>query len=162
MAVLEAWRWGLKEVIQLIPKKNIFYFLRVKKSHFLSFKVRPGTGVTPSDQLMKIFQAGLKQVEIDEGSNEKNKLHTADDGDGLDLGKLVFLNGPLQCSFFSTGRTLLCHLWLPKLLVFFSFNRLAGNQFLKSPEANKEKFQICFCNIQIYLKSCSLHVKVNF
>ena len=53
----------------------------------LSQKVRPGPGVTPSDQLMKVFQAGLKQIEIEDQSEEKLKLHTADDADGLDLGQ---------------------------------------------------------------------------
>lgn len=45
--------------------------------------------MTPSDQLMKIFQAGLKQIEVEEASDEKHKLHTADDADGLDLGGLL-------------------------------------------------------------------------
>ena len=49
--------------------------------------MRPGPGVTPSDQLMKVFQAGLKQIEIEDQSEEKLKLHTADDADGLDLGQ---------------------------------------------------------------------------
>ena len=49
--------------------------------------MRPGPGVTPSDQLMKVFQAGLKQMEIEDQSEEKLKLHTADDADGLDLGQ---------------------------------------------------------------------------
>ena len=46
--------------------------------------------MTPSDQLMKVFQAGLKQIEIDQQSDEKLKLHTADDADGLDLGPYLY------------------------------------------------------------------------
>ena len=52
-------------------------------------QVRPGTGVTPSDQLMKIFQAGLKQIEVEDMADEKLKLHAADDADGLDLGNTI-------------------------------------------------------------------------
>ena len=48
-------------------------------------QVRPGQGIAPSDKLMKIFQAGLKQIKLEEEAEEKSKLHNAGD-EGLDLG----------------------------------------------------------------------------
>ena len=59
----------------------------VQVSKNLMQQVRPGQGVSPSDKLMKIFQAGLKQIQLEEESEEKNKLHTAHD-EGLDLGNI--------------------------------------------------------------------------
>ena len=48
-------------------------------------QVRPGQGIAPSDKLMKVFQAGLKQIKLEEEAEEKSKLHSAGD-EGLDLG----------------------------------------------------------------------------
>ena len=57
----------------------------VQVSKNLMQQVRPGQGVSPSDKLMKIFQAGLKHVQLGDETEEKSKLHTAHD-EGLDLG----------------------------------------------------------------------------
>jgi len=38
---------------------------------------------------MKIFQAGLQTIELESSPEEKTKLHTADDADGLDLGEIL-------------------------------------------------------------------------
>ena len=59
-------------------------------------QVRPGQGIAPSDKLMKIFQAGLKQIKLEEEAEEKSKLHSAGD-EGLNLGKyLTFLAWSLK------------------------------------------------------------------
>jgi len=56
----------------------------VQVSKNLMQQVRPGQGIAPSDKLMKIFQAGLKQIKLEEEAEEKSKLHSAGD-EGLDL-----------------------------------------------------------------------------
>ncbi|CAG5099070.1 Oidioi.mRNA.OKI2018_I69.XSR.g16223.t1.cds [Oikopleura dioica] len=58
-------------------------YIQVSKN--LAQQARPSQGATPSDQLMKIFQAGLQTIELESPPEEKTKLHTADDADGLDL-----------------------------------------------------------------------------
>ena len=62
-------------------------------------QVRPGQGIAPSDKLMKIFQAGLKQIKLEEEAEEKSKLHSAGD-EGLNLGKyLTFFNLKFEILF---------------------------------------------------------------
>jgi len=74
-----------KEKLYRLIVGQLQYDGYVQVSKNLLQQVRPGTGVTPSDQLMKIFQAGLKQIEVEDMTDEKLKLHAADDADGLDL-----------------------------------------------------------------------------
>ena len=62
----------------------------VQVSKNLMQQVRPGQGIAPSDKLMKIFQAGLKQIKLEEEAEEKSKLHSAGD-EGLDLGEFYLL-----------------------------------------------------------------------
>jgi len=67
----------------------------VQVSKNLMQQIRPGQGVTPSDTLMKIFQAGLKQIQLDEEAEEKSKLHTsADEGLDLELEQVGGVNSP--------------------------------------------------------------------
>ena len=63
----------------------------VQVSKNLMQQVRPGQGIAPSDKLMKIFQAGLKQIKLEEEAEEKSKLHSAGD-EGLDLGVFISLS----------------------------------------------------------------------